>query len=145
MITQKNDNFAAVLQFNNNLTTVTMKKFYMMFAAIITLAAMSFVSCDDDDNDKYSTYYLVTEVDCGSLTGDAAESLKKLEGTQDGTYKSDDEAISKYYTIVEEGKSSIEVAMQLIYVATGQKDFAVYIKLLNSNKQVLKTTKISLE
>lgn len=124
----------------------------MMFAAIITLAAMSmsFVSCGDDDDDdpvsKYSTYYLTTEADCGSLDEVAAAQLKRFENETEGQYASDNAAIAMYEKIVEQSKSVLETGLAGVYLISGGKnDFALYIRLYNADRKLLKSTKFSYE
>ncbi|MCQ2096252.1 MAG: hypothetical protein MJY59_05890 [Bacteroidaceae bacterium] len=119
-----------------------MRKFYMMFAAIITLAAISFVSCGSDDKDdpiKYETYTLTTEVELGSLTGEPANMLLGLETSQQGEYASDAEAIEKYDQIVSQGSEMIEYIMQAAYLASGGiKDFKVHVRLYNAKGKQIK-------
>ncbi len=125
-----------------------MKKFYMMFAAIITLAAISFVSCGSDDNDdpvSYQEYSLKTLVDTGSLPEPYASALKQYETTQKGSYASDDDAIAMWNSIVSQSKSVMEEMMQTIALATGVKDFSISINLYNSKDKLLKSAKFSFQ
>jgi len=125
-----------------------MKKFYMMFAAIITLAAISFVSCGSDDDDNPTTWKKYTvkfEIDYGSLNAEGKAILQQLEQqSAQGEYASDEEAIAQWNQAVAEAEQGIQMVMGMASLASGGvKDFSVTFCLYDSNNKLLKSKKFT--